>query len=48
MILELYKQKYIYKKFGKEKGIFINNNRNCINDFKNAQKIIRNFKSNFI
>ena len=42
MTLEQYKQKYIYKEFEKERGVFINNDTNCINDFKNDQKIIRN------
>ena len=43
MTLEEYKKKYIYKEFEKEKGIFINNdNKNCLNDFKNDEKIIRN------
>jgi len=42
MTLEDYKKKYIYKEFEKEKGIFINNDKNCINDFKSDQKIIRN------
>ena len=45
MTLEEYKQKYIYKTFEKEKGIFINktsNAKDCVNDFKNDQKIIRN------
>ena len=42
MTLEQYKQKYIYKEFEKEKGVFINNDTNSINDFKNDQKIIRN------
>ena len=43
LTLEKYKQKYIYKEFEKEKGIFINKNSNSsANDFKNDQKIIRN------
>ena len=43
MTLEEYKKKYIDKEFEKEKGIFINNNiRNCLDDFKSDQKIVRN------
>ena len=42
MTLEEYKKKYIYKEFEKEKGIFINSEINCLNDFKSDQKIIRN------
>ena len=42
MTLGEYKKKYIYKEFEKEKWIFINNDNNCINDFKSDQIIIRN------
>ena len=42
MTLEQYKQKYIYPELEKEKGVFINNDNNSINNFKNDQKIIRN------
>ena len=42
MTLEVYKKKYIYKEFEKEKGIFINSEKNCLNNFKSGQKIIRN------
>ena len=42
MTLEEYEKKYIEKEFEKEKGVFINNDKNSINDFKNDQKIVRN------
>ena len=42
MTFEEYKKKYFYKEFEKEKGIFINSDKNCLNDFKSDQKIIRN------
>ena len=42
MTLEEYKKKYIYNEFEKEKGIFTNNDKNCLICFKSDQKIIRN------